>query len=169
MCMLIPLWLGLAGVAAATSGPDCQPAAADVERSLNALRAQARACGERSLPQAPALRWQALLAASAQRHAQDLAARDRLDHLGADGAALRMRLRAAGYAMRQAGENLAGGAETLDEALAQWLASPAHCENLMGAEFQEVGLACVTGPGQLQRYWVLQLGAPLAPRPVVPR
>lgn len=162
MRMLILLWLGLAG---ATAGADCQPAAADVERSLNALRAQARVCGERSLPAAPALRWQVLLAAAAQRHAQDLAARDRLDHLSADGASLRMRLRAAGYAMRLAGENLAGGAATLDEALAQWLASPAHCENLMLAEVQEVGLACVTGPGQLQRYWVLQVAAPARARP----
>ncbi|MFN3305031.1 MAG: CAP domain-containing protein, partial [Roseateles sp.] len=113
----------------------------------------------------PALRWHDALAAAAQRHAQDLAARGRLDHLGAEGASLRTRLRAAGYALRQAGENLAGGPETLDEALAQWLASPVHCENLMEPQFQELGLACVTGAGPLQRYWVLQLAAPARARP----
>lgn len=157
------LLLALAGLASAAPDDGCQPQAAEVERLLNGLRAQARACGDRALPAAPALRWQPLLATAARQHALDLAARDRLDHQGADGASLRTRLRAAGYAMRTAGENLAGGPETLDEALAQWLSSATHCDNLMAAEFQEFGLACVVGPGRLQRYWVLQLAAPAGP------
>lgn len=103
-----------------------------------------------------------MLMASARRYAQELAARDRIDHLGAAGSSLRARLREGGYAMRTAGENLAGGPETLDEAMAQWLASPAHCENLMLAEFQEFGLACVSGPGRYKHYWVLHLAAPVA-------
>jgi uncharacterized protein YkwD len=159
------VWMGLAGMASAAPGADCQPAPAAVEQAVNVLRAQAQACGERGMPAAPALRWQAVLAASARAHAQDLAARDRLDHRGADGASLRTRLHLAGYVMRLSGENLAGGPETLDEALAQWLASPPHCENLMEAQFQEVGLACVSGPGRLQRYWVLQLAAPARAKP----
>jgi uncharacterized protein YkwD len=158
------LLLGVAGVASAAPVADCQPEPAAVERALNALRSKAQVCGDRQLPAAPELRWQSLLAASAQHHALDLAARDRLDHLGADGASLRTRVRATGYAMRLSGENLAGGAQTLDEAIGQWLASPAHCENLMLADFQEFGLACVSGPGRLQRYWVLQLAAPAAVR-----
>ena len=84
--------------------------------------------------------------------------------LAATGSSLRTRLRAAGYAMKLSGENLAGGPETLDEALAQWLDSPAHCENLMLAEFQEFGLACVPGPGRFQRYWVLHLATPVVAR-----
>ena len=60
--------------------------------------------------------------------------------------------------MRLAGENLAAGPDSLDEALAQWLASPAHCDNLMAAEFEDMGLACVSGPGRYERYWVLHLG-----------
>ena len=156
---------------AAMAAPGCQPDADATVRALNTLRAQAQTCGHRAWPAAPALRWQATLGGSARRYAQELAARDRLDHVGAHGATLRTRLREAGYVMRVSGENLAGGPETLDEVLALWLASPAHCENLMGAEFEEVGLACVAGPGQLQRYWVLQLAAPVshAARPVTPR
>lgn len=143
----------------------CQPDDESVMQRLNALRASAQTCGGRAWPAVPALRWQDTLAASARVHATDLAARDRLDHLSANGASLRQRLRDAGYAMRLAGENLAGGPETLDEALVQWLASPAHCENLMEARFEEIGLACVTGPGSLQRYWVLQLAAPARTKP----
>lgn len=157
----LPLLLS-ASLAAAQ--PGCQPAGDVIQAAVNALRAQGRPCGERLWPAAPALRENPLLAESARRYALVLAARDRLDH-GATGTSLRTRLRETGYLMRQAGENLAGGPETLDEALAQWLASPAHCENLMLGDFQEFGLACVIGPGQLQRYWVLHLAAPSPTQP----
>jgi len=150
----------LLALAPAVGAADCQPDPQAATRALNAVRALAQSCG----PAVPPLRWHALLNASAQRYAQELAARDKLDHVSASGATLRTRLREAGYVMRVSGENLAGGPETLDEALAQWLASPAHCENLMGADFEEFALACVSGPGKLQRYWVLQLAAPAGKR-----
>lgn len=134
------------------------------QRTLNALRAQAQTCGARQWPAVQPLRGHPALAESARRYAAELATLDRLDHVGTHGATLRTRLREVGYAMRVSGENLAGGPETLEEALAQWLASPAHCENLMAADFDEFGLACVAGPGRLQRYWVLQLAAPAGPR-----
>lgn len=143
----------------AAAQPGCAPTGEAVLTALNALRSQPRSCGERVWPAAAALRISPLLADTARRQALDLAARDRVDHQG--GGSLRTRLREAGYVMRVAGENLAGGPETLDEALAQWLASPVHCENLMLADFQDVGLACVDGPGRWQRYWVLQLAAPV--------
>lgn len=140
--------------------PDCQPGAAAAQQALNAVRAQAQQCGERLWPAAAPLRANGVLATSARRYALELAARDRIDHIGAAGSSLRTRLREAGYAMRVSGENLAGGPDKLDEALVQWLASPAHCENLMAADFQEFGLACVNGPGRYQHYWVLHLATP---------
>ena len=160
MRLCLPLLL-----VACTAGaqPDCQPAPEAVQAQLDAVRSSARACGERTWPAVATLRPNAVLAATARHYAQELAARERIDHVGAAGDSLRTRLRQGGYAMRLAGENLAGGPDGLDEALAQWLASPAHCENLMLADFQEYGLACVAGPGQWQRYWVLHLAAPLAP------
>ena len=170
MRVLLPLWMGLAGLGAlapAAAAGGCQPEAEAAVRALNALRAQAQVCGGRAWPAVPALHWQATLGESARRYAVELAARDRLDHLGAGGATLRARLRDVGYVMRVSGENLAGGPETLDEALALWLASPGHCENLMAAEFQEFGLACAAGPGRLERFWVLQMATPAAQRAAV--
>lgn len=158
---LVP-WLLLA--CSASADPGCAPAGEAAVAALNALRAQAQRCGDRLWPAVGPLQGSEVLAASARRYAQELAARDRVDHTGAAGDSLRARLRDAGYPMRVAGENLAGGPETLDEALAQWLASPAHCENLMQADFEELGLACVTGPGRFQRYWVLHMAAPAAAR-----
>lgn len=150
----------------AGADPGCQPPGEATLAALNAVRARAQHCGARVWPAVMPLRENPVLAASAHRYAQELSARDRVDHIGAAGDSLRARLREAGYVMRVSGENLAGGPETLDEALAQWLASPAHCENLMLADFQEFGLACVTGPGRFQRYWVLHVAAPAAaPRP----
>lgn len=150
-----------AGMAVAEPVGDCRPDAEAAARLLNATRSHAQVCGGRRWPAAQALRWQGLLEQSSRRYALELAARDRLDHIGASGATLRTRLHETGYVMRVAGENLAGGPESFEEALAQWLASPAHCENLMAADFEDFGLACVTGPGRLQRYWVLQMGAPV--------
>jgi len=158
------LLLSLVPAAPAVLAAACQPDAETAAHALNALRAQAQRCGSRLWPVVPALRWQAALGESSRRYAEELTTLDRLDHVGASGATLRTRLRESGYLMRVAGENLAGGPETLDEALAQWLGSAAHCENLMAADFEEFGLACVAGPGRLQRYWVLQMAAPARPR-----
>lgn len=166
--LLSPLLLCLlAAAAVAQTAPACQPPADVSQAALNALRARARHCGSQVWPAAPALSVSPVLSASAQRYAEELARRDRIDHVGEAGLSLRARLREAGYALRVAGENLAGGPETLDEALAQWLSSPGHCENLMGEGFREFGLACATGPGQYQRYWVLHLAAPVAGAPAV--
>jgi uncharacterized protein YkwD len=155
LCLLLATPLVLAN-------PDCQPSSDAALAALNAARARAQQCGGRLWPAAGALRGHPLLADSAHRYAVELAARDRIDHIGPSGTSLRTRLREAGYLMRVSGENLAGGPETLDEALAQWLSSPSHCENLMLADFQEFGLACVSGPGRFRHYWVLHLAAPAA-------
>ncbi len=153
---------------AASAETDCQPDGDAARVALNAVRARAQQCGQALWAAVPPLRADAMLAASTRRYALELAARDSVDHSGAAGtagASLRVRLRESGYAMRLAGENLAGGPETVEEAFAQWLASQAHCENLMAAEFQDFGLACVNGPGRYQRYWVLHLAAPVRSSP----
>jgi len=38
------------------------------------------------------------------------------------------------------GENIAAGAMTPDEVTAGWLASPAHCENIMDGRFLLIGI-----------------------------
>ncbi len=163
MRALLLLLTGLACGGAATADGSCPPEADAARQVLNTLRSTAQTCGSRDMAAAPALQWQPRLAESAARYAQELAARDRIDHVSPRGATLRGRLHEVGYVMRSAGENLAGGPETLDEALAQWLASPPHCENLMAPEFVDFGLACTRGTGHLKQYWVLHLAAPATP------
>ncbi|PZP33423.1 MAG: hypothetical protein DI603_08625 [Roseateles depolymerans] len=147
--------------ALAAAQPGCAPPDEMALAQLNAARAQPQRCGAEVWPAVPPLRWQPQLAEAAQGYALELAARDRVSHVGVAGESLARRVRASGYPMRRAGENLAGGLETLDEVLAHWLASAAHCENLMAPDFQDAALACVRGPGELGFYWVLNLGRPM--------
>jgi len=143
--------------------PDCQPEALrEAAQTLaNALRAQAQQCGSTLMRPAPALQWNERLAASALAFARELAERKILSHEGRAAPTLRDRMRQTGYRMRMSGENLAAGPDQLDEVFALWLHSPAHCSNLMQAEFEEMGLACAPSKSPYGRFWVLHLGAPM--------
>ncbi len=152
------LLMNAVAAAQPVSLPDCQPAPEQVLAQLNVLRASARNCGAAALAAAPALRWHDQLASSAVTYAQELLRRDTLSHEGEVAVSLLERFKAVGYTLRRGGENLAAGQETLAEVLEQWLLSSAHCENLMQAEFRDVGLACMKGPGLYHTYWVLHLG-----------
>jgi uncharacterized protein YkwD len=140
------------------------PQAQVVVARLNALRRDGDAPCAMAAAVLPPLAWEARLASSAQQQAADLAQRDLLSHRDAQQRSFGTRLRDAGYAARGAGENLAAGQASLDDALTAWLASPAHCANLMRSDFRDVGLACVQRRGSRhERFWVAHLGAPLRP------
>lgn len=139
--------------------------AQEVLRMVNAFRAQPRRCGSQWFEAAGPVRWNGQLQTSAQRFAVELSERDTVSHEGREDRSLRDRLNHSGYHMRLGGENLSAGLATLPEVLSQWSASPAHCDNLMDKRYEEVGLACVSGPGQYGYYWVLHLGVPLVMLP----
>lgn len=131
-----------------------------VER-LNELRQQAQAPCLAVDARAQPLAWDLRLAGSAHRQASDLAQRDLLSHVDAQQRGLGARMRQAGYAAASAGENLAAGQTDFDDTLQAWLASPAHCANLMQSDFRDVGLACVRRHGsRYERFWVAHFGAP---------
>jgi len=130
----------------------------EVLAQINALRTQPRQCGAVKMPPAQALRWDPRLAASALSYAGELSQRNELSHTSALGLTLRKRFHLQGYPLMRAGENLAGGQETLEEVMLAWISSAAHCDNIMEPMFVDVGMACVVGPGQYERYWVLHLG-----------
>jgi uncharacterized protein YkwD len=124
--------------------PDPRDAATIARRVLdltNQARSQARFCGATWLPAAPPLSLDPTLAEAAVQHAQDMARHAYLDHTARDGSTPADRVRRVGYPWRLVGENLASGVVTADEAVAGWLGSPHHCENLMGAGFREMGVA----------------------------
>jgi uncharacterized protein YkwD len=126
-----------------TGGADSAVAAALAE--VNRLRAEAGA---------DALRLDARLAAAAQAHAADMAAKGYLAHTSPDGRTLEQRASAAGYHPFMAlGENIAQGQADWRAAIVTWMASPGHRANLLDARFED------TGFGAADEYWVQVFGA----------
>ena len=128
-----------------------EPTRADTDHSdafapkLNAVRAQ---------HDLAALRPEPRLAAAAETHAADMAAEDFISHDGSDGSTMQSRIVAEGYPSCVSAENIALRATTREQAIAQWLESPPHLENVLRGGVEEFGLAEVGG------YWVLKLARP---------
>jgi uncharacterized protein YkwD len=126
---------------------------------INSARAQSRRCGGRLFAAAPPLRPNALLRTAAQEHAHDMLVHNYFAHEGHDGSSPAQRIAAAGYSYRMIGENIASGPVNATEAVAGWIASPEHCENLMDARFTESGVAYAASTSGAPRiYWVQDFG-----------
>ncbi|MFO1285174.1 MAG: CAP domain-containing protein [Rubrivivax sp.] len=73
------------------------------------------------------------------------------------------RTEAAGYRWSTVGENVAAGRATALATLAQWMASPGHCSNIMNPAFTEVAVAGLNLPGTTyNHYWVMVLARPMS-------
>lgn len=161
--------LALAGMlsAPAQAGSTLKPCADEAVAqaqwlaALNALRAQGVQCGGEADPpvRAPALHWAGELAEGARHLAEDLAAHDRVAHTDSEDRDFAERMRASGYPLRAAGENIAAGQSDFLRALRAWVASPSHCRTMMRPRYTEVGLACFErADSSYGRYWVAHFG-----------
>lgn len=86
------------------------------------------------------------------------------DELAHDlGIRLRDRVTAAGY-KGAVGENLAGGQQTIEQAIEGWLNSPGHRATLLSDKFVEFGLAVARVPAERESrygiYWCFIAGGP---------
>jgi uncharacterized protein YkwD len=142
--------------------PNLQDAGATILTAVNAARAQARRCGERPFPAAPALVWNDTLARAALAHSSDMARQAYFSHTGKDGSVVGARALQAGYVWRKVGENIASGQDSADDVVAGWLASPGHCANIMHPEFTEMGTAYAFGSVEKKSrvYWTQVFGTP---------
>ena len=103
---------------------------------------------------APAVTPEPRLAAAAERHAEDMAARGFISHDGSDGSTPQDRVTDAGYASCMTAENIALQPDTERELVTQWMNSPAHRTNMLRGNADAFGLAQAGG------YWVLVLARP---------
>jgi LysM repeat protein len=124
---------------AAAPAPDINPMALDMFNKINEKRA---AAGR------PLLAWNAQLAASAQAHADDCAARNRGSHVGSDGSRLVNRLQRIGYPYVWHGENWAN-ARSVDRAMEMWWNEPPgadpHVQNILAGRATEIGVGVALG------------------------
>jgi len=82
-------------------------------------------------------------------------------HEGYDASTPAQRVAATGYRYQLIGENIASGPQSAAEAVAGWLTSPGHCENIMDARFTESGVAyAANSSGTPRVYWVQEFAAP---------
>ena len=128
---------------------DPDAACEEVVRAHNRLRAEAKL---------PSLAISDKLTAAAQRHAQDMAAHEKMAHKGSDGSSPIDRIKAEGYDYRRAGENIAASRFNTERLMKGWVDSPHHKKNILGS-FSQIGVACATGESG-KRYWCVTFGLP---------
>ena len=106
--------------------------------------------GERSKENRAPLRTDAVLAALARGHAEDMVARGYRSHDTPEGKTYRDRLTEAGLNPIAAGENWAFVPRSPDQAvpaaLALWLDSPPHRANILGDRYTRLGAGVAPGP-----------------------
>ncbi|WP_219966463.1 CAP domain-containing protein [Deinococcus irradiatisoli] len=128
-------------------------------RLVNVARAQGGSCGGVAYAPSAPLTWNALLAASAQAHAEDMAAHNYFSHTSLDGRTFDQRITATGYLWRSVAENIAAGQQTPAEVMTGWIASTGHCKNIFNPVLKELGVGYATG-GTYGKYWVQDFGTP---------
>jgi uncharacterized protein YkwD len=128
---------------------DAKAACEEVVKAHNRIRAEAKK---------PALAVSAKLQAAAERHAKDMASRDKMSHTGGDRSSPFDRIKAEGYQYRRAGENVAGGYFTTEVLMNGWMDSPRHKRNILGS-FSQIGVACAIAESG-KCYWCVTFGLP---------
>ena len=127
-------------------------------RQINAYRAAGASCGGQAMPPAPPLGWSGELEKAAEVQVAHNARIGDVSHAGADGSSVGQRVTAAGFEWRAVGENAAAGSDTIPGTLAQWMKSPGHCRNMMGAGYKEVAVARKDNLSSPFRfYWIMVL------------
>lgn len=100
---------------------------------------------ERRKAGVPPLTANARLDQAAQRHAEDMLARDFFAHESPDGKTVRQRAKEAGYDWRAIGENIAEGQISVAEVMKTWMNSPGHRRNILDRDFKELGTGLALG------------------------
>lgn len=136
------LWMVLAAPVALPAPGDAASVNRRILGLVNEARAAGRHCGGKYFAPVDPLALDAALTRAALDHSRDMAVHDLFDHRGHDGSSPGTRVERAGFGdHRIVGENIAAGAMTPSDVTQGWLASPAHCENIMDGRFTLIGIA----------------------------
>lgn len=128
---------------------------------VNEARSRPRRCGNHTFEAAKPLTLNPQLRRAALEHSQEMATYSFTKHQGRDGSTPGQRVTRAGYQWTAVAENVAVGPGTAEEVMAVWLASSAHCANIMSARYRDLGVAVVvSGQDGRRVYWTLSLAAP---------
>lgn len=124
-----------------------------VERLLSAHNA------ERARKRLSPLALNPELAEAARRHALDMANRRKMSHSGGDRSSPFDRMTRVGYRYGRAAENVAAGQADVESVMRDWMKSPGHRRNILGA-YSEIGVArAIAADGT--SYWCATFGTPM--------
>ncbi|WP_406099575.1 sigma-70 family RNA polymerase sigma factor [Streptomyces sp. NBC_01013] len=137
-----------------TSTPAVQPTPMSTAAQVVAL-----ANKERGAAGCGPLKEDPQLTDAAQRHSDDMSARDFFEHTNPDGADPGQRVTDAGYRWSTYGENIARGQQTPAAVMESWMNSPGHRANILNCAFKDVGIGIHQGPGG--PWWTQDFGAKL--------
>jgi len=116
---------------------------------------------ERSKSGLSTLAWNDALALAGADHCQDMIDRNYFAHESPDGSNPGSRGTAAGYQWQLIGENIAAGQETPQAVVQGWMNSKDHRENILRAEFKDLGVGLRAAPdGRI--YWAQEFGTPFS-------
>lgn len=136
--------------------PRVPPEDLDFQKALSDLNAYRVSKG------LPALQYDERLNRASEVHARDLATAGIISHTGTDGSGHGDRVQRQGYYFSIAGENVATGQMSWDDAFEAWKKSPGHNENLLRDDVSEFGLALVYEPTTTySTYWAMLVAHPL--------
>lgn len=126
--------------------------------AVNTARAQGQQCGGEWHPPVQSLSWHPALGGAAEAHSTDMATHNFVAHTGSQGDVVADRAAAQGYPSG-VGENIGGGQRSVAQLMAELIASPAHCANLMRPDYKYFGGACTKNSStQYQRHWTQVFG-----------
>ncbi len=103
----------------------------------------------------PALRTHSALQTAAQRHADDMARRNRMTHTGSNGSNAGQRITAAGFRWTAWAENIAVGYPTAKQTAIAWFNSSGHRTNMLNRAFTYLGVGVTYRHGR--HWWCLVL------------
>jgi uncharacterized protein YkwD len=99
------------------------------------------------------------LAQAATAHAEDMASRGYFSHSTPEGVTFDARIRAAGYDLGQAAENIAFGQPSAQSVMDAWMASADHRANILNCSLRNIGMGLAYDADNTP-YWVQSLASP---------
>jgi len=100
---------------------------------------------ERSKENLSLLKENEVLDRAANNKLNDMFEKNYWDHKGPNGETAWDFIESEGYVYQLAGENLARGFDTSAEAVAAWMNSPSHRDNILNKRFREIGISVGSG------------------------
>ncbi|MDO9527220.1 MAG: CAP domain-containing protein [Gemmobacter sp.] len=150
--MLKPMIIALAlGICLPAVGNACMTSPGRSAELLSMINAERNRAG------LARLQLDGNLTSAAQAHACDNAGRKSYAHEGSDGSDLLIRVKRAGYRLREAAENTFLGRSGAGAAVGYWMKSGYHRQNMLNAGYRDAGVG-VAATGDGREAWVLVVG-----------